>query len=690
MSNAALHQLGFVLLVLALVDCAGSRYSGDGTIDSLPLVFEINHGRNDGAFDFVSRGRGHTLFIAATSVVFANAGTSSRVTMTLVGANAQAHKNALCPLAGKLNYIVGNDPSQWRTNLPTFAKVEYKNVYRGIDVVYRSAGPRLEYDFIVAPGADSKAITLQFERADEASIDRAGDLVVADLRLRRPSMYQEVRGRRRAVDGGFTLRGRHRIGFEIGAYDVTRPLVIDPVVVFSTRLGGADGDAGWAVATDAAGDVYVTGDAASANFPLANAVQRKSVGATDAFVTKLSPDGSRILYSTYLGGSDADVGQGIAVDPLGNVYITGDTRSRDFPLVKALQGSYGGTSDVFVAKLSPDGSQLLYSTYVGGRGGERGLGIAVDAAGNAFVAGYTNSPDFPTVNAVQSAFGGGDADGFVFKLNPTSSAFIYSTYLGGRAVRPELATSIAVDVRGNAYVAGFTNSTDFPTLKPIQPFRGPTDAFIAKLNPVGMLVYSTYIGGKADDEAMAIAVDTLGSAYITGHTESVDFPTTKGAYRTTCVPVAVRIAIGNICTGGDAFVVKMMPDGSALAYGTYIEGTRFEVGRAIAVDAPGNAYVAGLTNSLDFPIVRAVQSTNGGGDFDAFSLKLNTAGTALLFSTFLGGNKNDGGYGIAADPAGNAIVTGYTASADFPLSHHLRRTIGNTRDVFVTKIRDSR
>jgi len=427
----------------------------------------------------------------------------------------------------------------------------------------------------------------------------------------------------------------------------------------------------------------VTGDAASVDFPRVSAFQHRVAGSTDAFVTKLSADG-RIQYSTYLGGSEADVGYGIAVDRSGDAYITGDTRSADFPLTGALQPSYGGTSDVFVAKLSADGSHLLYSTFVGGRGGERGLGIAVDGGGRAVVAGYTNSMDFPTARPVQSQFGGGDADAFVFKLNAEGTAFVYSTYLGGRAVRPELATSVAADDSGNAWVAGFTNSRDFPTLHPIQSFRGPTDAFVAKLDPAGALVYATHIGGGADDEAMAIAVDRLGGAYVTGETESPDFPATRGAYRETCITVPVRIAIGD-----DAFVARLTPDGSALVYATYIEGTAFEVGRAIAVDAVGNAFVAGLTNSNDFPVVRAVQRAFGGGAFDAFALKLNPDGTALTWATYLGGDANDGGYGIAITAAGDAVVTGYAGSLNFLAPHVHRRPAGHGRDAFVARIADS-
>jgi hypothetical protein len=688
MSTTTFQRLGPALAV-AMAACTHGLGPRTESSYALPFVFESNGGQTDATVDFLSRSGRHTLFIAPTSVAFASSGATASVTMRLAGANFRARRNASSALAGVVHYLVGKDPSRWRTNLPTYARVGYESVYRGIDIAYYGVARHLEYDFIVAPGADPQAIALQFE-GGMARIDHSGDLIVGDLRLRKPSVYQRVGESRRVVGGRFALRSGNRVVFDIGTYDSTQPLIIDPVVVFSTKFGGTDGDAGWAVATDASGAVYVTGDAASTDFPRSNAMQRRSAGSTDVFVTKLSADGSRILYSTYIGGSQADVGYGIAVDPSGNAYITGDTRSSDFPLVTAMQPAYGGTSDVFVAKLSADGSQLLYSTYAGGRGGERGLGIAVDAAGNAYVAGYTNSTDFPTANAVQSAFGGGDADAFVFKVNPAGSAFVYATYLGGRAVRPELATSIATDDRGNAYVAGFTNSRDFPTLRPIQPFRGPTDAFVTKLGPAGALVYSTHIGGGADDEAMGIAVDAVGSAFITGHTESRDFPATAGAYRATCSTVAVRIAIGDLCTGGDAFVARIVPDGSAIAYATYIEGTRFEVGRAIAVDAAGNAYVAGLTNSPDFPIANAVQRRYGGGAFDAFALKLSPDGSTLAYSTYLGGNDNDGGYGIAVDPAGDAVVTGYAGSPDFLLKNQPHGMAGSGRDAFVTKISGSR
>ncbi len=685
MWNASSYGVRLALTAVVLFAHSRPALTHARSLPARPLAFEVNAGQSDRAVDFVSHASHRTLFITPTSLVFADGGSSPPLTMRFFGANPHARRTALSPLNRKVHYLNGNDPSRWRTNVPTFGRVGYDSVYHGINVVYYGTERGLEYDFIVAPGANPGAIALQFDAADRPAIDGSGDLYVRGARIRKPVMYQQIGSRRHAVAGRFTARGGNRVGFEIGSYDASQPLVIDPVILFSAVFGGAGGDAAWAVATDSAGAMYITGDTASADFPRTNALRQKSAGSTDVFVTKFAANGS-IVYSTYLGGSQADVGYGIAVDRSGNAYVTGDTRSSDFPLSNPVQGTYGGTSDVFVAKLSADGSQLVYSTYVGGSGGERGLGIAVDAAGGAHVAGYTNSPDFPTASPLQKSFGGGGADGFVFALNPAGSAFVYSTYVGGSAERPDLATSIAVDGRGNAYVSGFTNSRDFPTLKPIQSFRGPTDAFVAKLSPAGALVYSTHIGGGADDEAMGIAVDAAGSAYITGHTESLDFPSTAGAYRTKCVSVPVKIAIGDICTGGDAFIAKLTPDGSALTYATYIEGTGFEVGRAIAVDAAGNAYVTGLTNSTDFPVVNAVQGTYGGGAFDAFALKLNPSGSTLVYSTYLGGRGDDGGYGIAVDGAGNALVAGYAGSAGFPRKNQPRRTAGRERDAFVTKI----
>lgn len=691
----------------------------------LPLIFEVNSGQSPEQVDFLARGHGYTLLLAPTEArlsshlpqstgeererpsgapsPIASGGVNTNpklltLSMKLVGANSHAAKKGLDELPGKVNYFLGNDSAKWRSNVATYAKVEYQGVYPGIDLVYRGDQRELEYDFVVAPGANPSVISLDFQGADELDVDAQGDLVIQTavgriLQLRQPLVYQEVAGARQRIPAVYIFNN-NRVSFRIAAYDTAKALVIDPVFAYSTRLGGSDDDAGYAIAVDAGGNAYVTGDTESLDFPCAKPLQRASGGSTDVFVAKLSADGSTLLYSTYLGGSGADVGYGIALDPAGNIYLTGDTSSTDFPVVKPMQPALAGAPDVFVSKLSADGSRLLYSTYIGGSNGERGNGIAVDADGSAYVTGYTNSKDFPTANPLQAAFAGGNADAFVLKINPSGSALVYSTYLGGGNDRPDIGTSVAVDSSGDAYVTGFTNSRDFPTVKPLQAFVGPTDVFVAKLNPSGSaLIYSTHLGGTADDEGMGIAVDALGNAYITGETESPNFPTTPGALSTHCLAVPFNAPIGNICSGGDAFVTKISPDGSALVYSTYLNGSGFEVGRSIAVDSGGNAYVTGLTGSTDFPNVNAVQTAFGGGnfgDFDAFVVKLNPTGSALIYSTYLGGKGDDGGYGIAVDGVGSAYVVGRTGSPDFPvrtrLRHNPRRSAPDARDAFVTKI----
>ncbi len=563
-----------------------------------------------------------------------------------------------------------------------------------MDLVYYGTQRRLEYDFVVAPGADPEAIALSFEGVDRLDVDARGDLVLRSagqpiLRLHKPSIYQDIDGVRQTISGAYAIADTDRVSFLIDAYDTAEPLVIDPVFAYSTHLGGASGDTGYSIAVDAAGSAYVTGATNSADFPLEAPMQGAYGGSTDVFVSKFSADGSELLYTTYFGGSSADLAYAIALDAAGDIYVTGDTQSTDFPLVNPVQPALGGSADVFVAKLSADGANLVYSTYLGGRVGERGQGVAVDAAGSAYVTGFSNSTDFPLVDPMQTTFAGGPGTAFVLKLNPGGSALIYSTYLGGSRGFPDLGYAIAVDAAGNAYVTGLTNSVDFPTVNPIQSFGGQTDVFVAKVNPSGSeLIYSTFLGGPADDEGMSIAVDAAGHAYVTGDTESMNFPVTAGAYRTTCTPFLTNIPIGALCSGGDVFVSKLSVDGSALVYSTYVSGNNYDVGLGIALDATGNAYVAGFTGSDDFPTINAVQKAYGGERFDAFVMKLNQSGSALIYATYLGGSREDGGYAIALDDAGNAYVTGFTLSSDFPSRNPLSSAPGGSRDAFVAKITD--
>jgi hypothetical protein len=667
-------------------------------VRGLPLRFEANQGQTNPQVDFIARGRGYTMFLTPRESVLMLRGSTGRgqgesstvaLRVQLVGANAQPRGVGLEELPGRVNYLLGKDPAQWRRNVPAYAKVRYPEIYQGIDLVYYGTQRQLEYDFVLRPGADPGRIVLGFEGAEKIELDPKGDLLLhvagGAIRHRKPVIYQEIAGARRAIAGGYVLKGAREVGFTVAAYDESRPLVIDPVLFYSTYFGGTGDDAGHAIAVDADGDAYVTGRAYSADFPTtAGAFDATLAGLTDAFVTKLDPAGSGVVYSTYLGGTGDEKGQGIAVDSAGNAYVFGETTSTDFPTTPgAFQVTPpGGAHDVFVAKLDPTGSALVYSTYLGGTGDEKGQGIAVDSAGSAYVTGRTGSGDFPrTLGAVQATLGG-RTDGFVTKLNPAGSALVYSTYLGGAS--DDKGVGIAVDADGNAYVAGETGSRDFPTtpgaFQATSP-GGTFDAFVTKLNPSGSaLVYSTYLGGKGSDRGFAIALDAPSNpnAYVTGHTASTDFPTTPGAFQVTP-------------PGGahDVFVAKLNPSGTALVYATHLGGTGDDVGEGIAVDPAGNAYVTGQTTSVDFPITVGGFQMTLGGLTDAFVTKLDPTGSALVYSTYLGGTGDDVGHGITVDSAGSAYVTGETGSTNFPTTAGaFDTTLGGLQDGFVAKIAD--
>ncbi|OFV91359.1 MAG: hypothetical protein A3H28_11940 [Acidobacteria bacterium RIFCSPLOWO2_02_FULL_61_28] len=619
--------------------------------------------------------------------------------MKLVGANPNPAVTGLAELSGKSNYFIGNDPSKWRTNVPTYAKVKYEDVYPGIDLVYYGApapagrGQRqLEYDFVVAPGADPRAITLDFAGAQRMEIDPQGELALqtsaGEVRLHKPVVYQEVGGIRQMVDGHYVRRGKEVVGFAVASYDPRHPLIIDPVLVYSTYLGGSGNDRGFGIAVDTSGNAYVTGDTQSATFPgtSASSFQAAIDGGLDAFITKLNAAGSSLVYSTYLGGSGSTSGNGIAVDSLGNAYVTGWTESGNFPGTSSspIQSAFAGVQDAFVTKLNAAGSALVYSTYLGGSSGENyhpQAGIAVDPSGNAYVTGTTFSRDFPLVNAFQPAYGG-SWDAFVAKLNPAGSALVYSTYLGGSGT--DKGFGIAVDSSGNAYVTGGTGSTNFPTANALQAaFAGGApdafsgaDAFVTKLNAAGSaLVYSTYLGGSSVDQGNGIAVDSTGNAYVTGDTLSGNFPTAN-AFQST------------LRGHYNAFVTKLNAAGTALVYSTYLGGGA-EGGHGIAVDSAGNAYVTGTTfGSTDFPTANAFQAALGGAD-DAFAAKLDTNATgvaSLVYSTYLGGNSFEERSSIAVDSSGNAYVTGYTTSANFPTANAFQAAFGGSTDAFVSKI----
>jgi len=683
----------------------------------LPLAFEANAGQTDGRVKFLSRGSGYALFLTGDEAVLKlpKATAHGVLRMKLVGANLDAAVAGANELPGKSNYFIGKDPTKWRTNVPNYAKVKYPDVYPGVDLVYYgSQSGQLEYDFVVAPGADPSAITMNVA-ADSAHrakgkprplrIAADGDLLVkvgsGEVRFHKPVVYQsESSGARSAgaerrilKEGRFVLRSANRVGFALGSYDHSRPLIIDPVLSYSTYLGGnsAGGMAiGYGIAVDGSGNAYIVGSTTCADFPTQDAFQPTYGAGGDAFITKLAPSGSALVYSTFLSGanfSGGTEGAGIAVDASGAAYVTGLTTSDDFPTLNPIQGSLGGpgAANVFITKLDPSGTALVYSTYYGGSAPSRGIAIAVDTSGDAYVAGFTNGT-LTTVNALQPVYGG-NVDAFVAKLNPAGSAFIYATYLGGSEA--DYATSIAVDSAGNAYVAGSTVSTNFPTHAPFQAANASTSsggtAFVAKINATGSaLVYSTYLGGTYFEIANAIAVDGSGDAYVAGETGSSNFPTKN--------PVqATNLAASG---GGDnGFIAELNPAGNALVYSTYLGGSTADTLMGIAVDSDGNTYVGGLTSSVNFPTVNPLPVSEGGLAANSTIAELNVGGSVLVFSSHFGANSigqttttgENSIQAITVDPAGNLYVTGGVNSQIYPTLNAFQATYPGEDSAFIAK-----
>ena len=665
----------------------------------------MNEGQVASQVDFLARGGGYMLTLAPSGAVLnlRNDAGGDVLNLQFAGSNPLAQVVGRDKLITKTNYLIGSDPSQWRTEISNYGKVEYQDIYAGIDLVYYGNQGQLEYDFIVAPGVDPGIIQLSFQGAEQILLDPQGNLVLrtsgGDVVQDAPVIYQALNGVRQSVTGQFVLMGDHQVGFEIGTYDQSRTLVIDPILSYSTYLGGSSSERGNAITVDVDGNAYITGYTRSANFPTtAGALQSANGGASqtqDVFVTKLNAAGTALVYSTYLGGASDDLGNGIAVDALGNAYVTGTTGSSNFPVSAGAfqQTNPAGWYKGFVAKLNSTGSALLYSTYLGGSGGfDQSRAIAVDGAGNAYVTGDTSSADFPTQNPLQP-FHTDDGvynDAFVTKLNTTGTALVYSTYLGGSF--DDTGKGISVDAAGNAFVAG-SAGTSAPTPYGYVPFPTtsgafqPTNAtpwsssvpFVTKLDASGTaMVYSTFLGGTSGyDWSGGIAVDAAGIAYITGGTQSADFPTTPGAFQ--------RTRGGSI----DTFVSALNPSGSALVYSTYLGGSNTDQPKGIAVDAAGNAHVIGVTQSSNFPIVNAVQPVLG-GSYDAFVTKLNATGSALAYSTYIGGSGFEFGHGIALGPDGSAFITGYTSSANSPATAGSFDTSANGGDdAFVTKLTSS-
>ncbi len=651
--------------------------AGEAIRGRLPLIFVPNRGQTDASIAFTAHGRGFGVFLMPAEVVMVrpaadtSRGPASVLRMRLAGAAATARMTGLEKRSGHASYFKGRDPERWRRGIPIYGRVRVAGVYPGIDVVYYGNPDQLEYDIVVAPGADPNRIQLDFPDADAVDVEANGDAVArghgSEVRLREPRVYQEAAGVRRSVSGGYARLARNRLGLRLGPYDTGQPLVIDPVVAFSTYLGGEGEESGLGVAVDAKGASYVTGSTSSVDFDPAQ--NPYGGGESDAFIAKLDRTGA-LVYFTYLGGREADQGNGIAVDRRGRAYLTGQTASPDFPTVRALQATLGGVQDAFVARLGASGSKLGYATYLGGAAAETALGIALDGHRNAYVTGSTSSLDFPTRRAMQTSYGGGIADAFVSKLSP-SGTLAYSTYLGGNNL--DVARSVAVTPKGRAHVVGNTFSPNFPTSPP-QPLPpgGMPDAFVTRVDRAGGISYSVPLRGSLADLAFGVALDAKENAYVTGSTTSVDFPTVRPVQ-----PVA----------GGasDGFVTKLDRTAS-IVYSTFLGGALTDAGQGIAVDERRGAYVTGFTSSLDFPTAHAIQPLFGGGLADAFVTKLKAGGSALAYSTYLGGTGTDRGSSLAVRCQDDVTVTGSTTSTDFPVVKPEQTDLRGSLDAFVARL----
>lgn len=697
----------------------------------LRLAFEKNQGQAARDVQYVSHGKGYGLVLTAQEAVLLLhhsdlerdaaiqrtatirnvhsahlAEKISLVRMHLEGSNSAPQIEASDRLPGRTNYFIGSDPKNWHTDIPAYAQVKYTGVYPGVDLVFYGNQGRLEYDFILAPGAEPSAIKMNLEGADHLKVNSLGDLVLSvsggEVTLQKPVVYQQVNGSRRELAGKYLLEGQHRVSFSVANYDHSEPLILDPVLNYSSYLGGAGKDSGFGIAVDGQGDAFVVGTTFSTDFPTTTNAFNKGpliVNTKGAvFVTELNPAGTQELYSTYLAGSGGDSAAAIALDASGKIYVTGQTFSINFPTTSnALKAApLTNVSGVgFISKLDPSVSgtgSLVYSSYLGGTNGDFGSAIAVDAGGNAYVTGITNSAagTGPTQFAVtsgafQSALSGTAGNAFLSRIDTTKSgtaSLIYSTYLGGNGANSaslgfgDGGFGVAVDSSSAAYIAGVTTSTNFPTTA-ATAFQATAPqavtlgtAFVAKIDTSGAktgsasLLYSTYLGGEKSDFGLAIALGPNNVAYVTGTTSSLSFPTFAGAFqRTGSASGAAFISL--IDTG--------LTGSASLKYSTFLGSS--STGYGIRADAAGNAYVAGQTSSALFPVTSsAFQPTLAtGAGANGFISKLSPGGQGasdLLYSSYFGGKgsaNTDGVNALAIDASNNAYITGTTYSTTLPV-----------------------
>ena len=707
----------------------------------VPLNFETNQGQTDARVDFLAHGNGYTVFLTrenATLLLRAQSGEdaspsrplhpgisksakriATSVRLALAGANPHAEVEALDAQLGKSNYLIGSNPSNWHRNVPHFARVKYRDVYPGIDLVYYGNQGQLESDYVLAPGASPNQIGVRIEGTHKLKLNSQGDLVLStklgDVLLHKPRAYQQRAGSQQEVAANFIQRGPHTIGIEVASYDATQPLIIDPVLSYSTYLGGTANQLLTGIAADSSGFAYVTGTTTSADFPtVAGSLQTTITNPTaNAIITKLKQDGTGLVYSTFFGGTgtQGDGADAIAVDSAGDAYIVGSTSSSDFPVTPSAYQPFNKGGGGYFSKLDPTGSTLLYSTYLSGSGSDSLSAIALDTNNAAYITGSTTSTDFPIVlaTAIQNSNNstGSQGTAFLSKIDSAQSgtpSLVYSTYLGG--TKQDLGQAVAVDAAFNAYIVGTTSSTDFP--QPAvkngfqQTLKNPSsNAFVARIDTTqpALLVYSTYLGGGPNgqgsspgDVGTAIAVPpTGGIAYVTGYTYATDFPLFAPLYSTSNTPFQ------------KAFIARVDTNKSgaaSLPFSTYFGGTILSAGSTqpgadlafgIALDSTGNAYVTGTTSSADFPVTPGAPQPTKVGRQNAFLSELNPTGSALLFSTYLGGSLEEA-LAVAVDGASppNAYITGIT-SGNFPTTVGAFQTVdavtgANNNDGFVAKL----
>jgi len=642
-----------------------SGASALATQPQFPAFFAENHGQAPDSVRFVMRRPTGTAFFSRAGVMIALPETS--LDIRFLNCAKQPLLEGRKKLDAVANFFEGSDPGKWQGNVALYQQLVYKELWPGIDAVYSTSKDAFKSEFRVGPGADPSAIRWQYgaparaQREADGSLQiRAGGQIVREAA---PEIYQVVSGERVAVAGSYQVAAGGAVSFQVGPYDRSAELVIDPVIVFTSLLGGSSQDQASGIASDAFGNMVVAGWTSSTNFPVTAASRQPQFGGSvDAFVAKFGGNGSDLIFCTFLGGNGDDRAMGVALDSLGNIYVAGHTASSNFPVASAVQPKLNGSEDAFVTKLNASGTRILYSTYLGGSNVDSANAIAVDSYGAAYIGGDTSSTDFPVLDGAYTANMGGQ-DGFITKLTSAGTAIVYSTYLGGTAA--DQVGAIAVNSAGNAFVTGSTFSVNFPVSHAVQSATGGNqDAFVAEFLPGGnALVFSTYLGGTSGfaglpEQGQAIAVDTAGNIYVAGTTSSTNFPVTASALQPT-------FAGGNL----DGFLTQYSPGGVKVNYSSFLGGSGLDLINGIAVDSFGYVTVAGDTTSFDYPNTRGVQKQLN-GSYDAFVTKFLFSGTSctLINSSFLGGSGSDTAVGVALNRNGDAMIAGYTGSYDFPIA----------------------